>query len=188
MRGYSFYALAVILAIASAAGGYYLHQFRQNPIDSGHQQTAIVFEIGDRRPEFALPDLEGQYHSISQWDGKVLLINFWASWCPPCVREIPAFQEIYSDYRTQNVEVIGIALDEPQYIREFLLDKEVTYTQLHGQLEVIQLMSMLGNKYGTLPYTVALNSAGQIAAIASAGELDYAQIQALLDPLLERAD
>jgi peroxiredoxin len=179
-----FYALALGFAIASSVVGYYLHQLTQDTGAGELEQAAQVFTIGDHRPEFALPDLDGQMHSVSKWDGQVLLINFWASWCPPCVREIPALQRIYSDYRAQNVVVVGIALDEPDYIRSFLQDKQVTYTQLYGQLEILQLMKQLGNEHGTLPYTVVINRAGEIAAIARQGELDYAQFKALLDPLL----
>ena len=90
MRRLGFYALVLGLAVASSIGGYYLYQLTQGVSAGELEQTAHSFTIGDRRPEFSLPDLEGQLHSVSQWDGKVLLINFWEGWCPPCVREIAA--------------------------------------------------------------------------------------------------
>ncbi len=186
MHKIGFYALLLGITVVGVVGGYSLRQLAKNTNTSEIGQPVNQVTIGDQRPDFILPDLDGRLQGISRWDGKVLLINFWASWCPPCVREIPALQKIYRDYRAQGVEVVGIALDEPQHIRDFLHGEQVTYPLLHGQLDVIQLMGQMGNKYGTLPYTVVVNRAGDIAAIAQSGELDYAQIQALLDPLLKR--
>ena len=175
---------ALLLAIASG-GGFYLQQATQSHETEGSNSPIDKpLNIGDFRPEFSLPDLNGQMHTHSEWDGKTVLINFWASWCPPCVREIPAFQTIYDTYREKGVEVIGIAFDSPKNIRSFLADVKVTYPILHSQLEVASLMKKLGNYSGALPYTVAINSAGKIASVADPGELNYEQIAALLEPLL----
>lgn len=179
-----FFALAFGLAIVSGMVGFYLHQVLQgHSVRDGVEKTAVL-RIGDQRPDFSLADLDGQLQHIAQWDGNILLINFWASWCPPCVREIPALQKIHRDYHEKGVQVIGIALDEPGNIRDFLHDKKVTYPQLYGQRNVSQLMKQLGNQHATLPFTIVIGRDGAIAGVAPRGELDYQQIQGLLVPLL----
>ena len=183
MRGNTFYALLLGLAVTSGAGGFYFHQLTNNQ-DTTSPKSVEAVNLGDQRPTFSLPDLTGELQSIERWDGKILLINFWASWCPPCIREIPAFEAIYQDYRDDNLVVIGIAMDDVENIERFLSEVGVSYPIIHGQLEVSSLMRQLGNKVGALPYTVAIDSNGRFVAVAPHGELDYQQIESFITPFL----
>ena len=94
--------------------------------------------LGRHRPEFTLPDLDGQLRSISEWDGKVIALNFWATWCPPCLKEVPEFVLLQAKYQAQGLQFIGIALQRPEEVRDFVAENGMNYPVLAGELEVIK--------------------------------------------------
>ena len=138
---------------------------RRRTAGAGPQAAMEAQVLGVRRPEFTLPDLEGRQRSITEWDGKVVALNFWATWCPPCLKEVPEFVSLQEKYREQGLQFIGIALQKPEEVREFVAEHEVNYPILAGELEVIQLAEAYGNNIGALPYTVIIDRNGQIAHV-----------------------
>jgi thiol-disulfide isomerase/thioredoxin len=104
---------------------------------------------------------DGKTANTAQWRGKVLVVNFWASWCPPCVEEMPALDQLQREYMQQNVVFVGIGIDSPSNIREFLEKTPVSYPILIGGLEGSSLSKQMGNTQGALPYTVIINSKGK---------------------------
>ena len=96
----------------------FARQFSQQPPQA---QQAIPL------PEFSLPDTTGTIHSISEWQGKILVINFWATWCPPCLKEIPEFIQLQAEYADQNVQLIGIAIDEPELVDDYISFININY-------------------------------------------------------------
>ena len=184
---FSRYALLLVCAVISGISGLYGYRATiiNNDNNSTNAKMSKILTIGDRRPDFSLLGMNGELRTISEWDGRIILLNFWASWCSPCVREIPAFQKIYQDYRDQNVEVIGVAIDEPNNIRSYLKRVTVTYPILQGRVHGSALMQQLGNAHGTLPYTLVIDENARISIHSLNGELNYRQIQALLESLLE---
>lgn len=133
--------------------------------------------------EFSLPDLSGTLHPISEWKGKVLIINFWATWCPPCLKEIPDFIELQSEYAQQNVQFIGIAIDDPQLVEDYLSFIEINYPVLIAQTEGGKLSRKLGNTVNAVPYTLLVNTQNQII-FRHPGELSKQKIRELIKPLL----
>ena len=129
-----------------------------------------VAKIGAYRPEFSLPDLDGKMRQLSEWDGKVLVINFWATWCPPCRKETPAFVELQEKYGAQGLQFIGVAIDEKDNVIDFADTYGVNYPMLLGDLEAINTSKAYGNRFGTLPYTVIVDRKGNINFIQR-GEL-----------------
>lgn len=93
--------------------------------------------------------------------GKVVVINFWAPWCPPCVEEMPALNALHPELQAKHIELLGIAVDSPDNVREFLAKNHVDYPILMAQHEGIELTKKLGNTQGGLPYTVILNADGK---------------------------
>jgi cytochrome c biogenesis protein CcmG/thiol:disulfide interchange protein DsbE len=83
-------------------------------------------------PDFTLPDIEGRAVSLSDHKGKVVLVDFWATWCPPCRKELPAFQELQDRYRDKGLVIIGVSVDEngPEEVPGFLKDLGISYTNL----------------------------------------------------------
>ena len=118
--------------------------------------------IGQKRPAFELKDIDGKTRHVREWDGKYLVINFWATWCPPCRHEVPFFVDLQSRYGPQNLRFLGIAIDQPELVRKFASDLDINYPLLHGQLDAIEVGKAYGNSAGALPYTVLIGSTGRI--------------------------
>ena len=109
--------------------------------------------IGKSRPDMVMKDLEGEVRNINEWDGKVILVNFWATWCPPCLREIPLLIELQETYSAQGFQVIGIAIDDVDAVNDFADDMGINYPVLPGETEAIDLARQYGNRIDGLPYT-----------------------------------
>jgi len=126
--------------------------------------------IGSQRPEFSMPDIDGVTRKLSEWNGKVLVINFWATWCPPCRKETPAFVALQDQYGAQGLQFIGVAIDEKDNVEDFADTYGVNYPMLLGDLDAINTSKAYGNRFGTLPYTVIVDRQGKINFIQR-GEL-----------------
>ena len=171
-----------LLLVASGVGGFFFQQtvdqkwlsltMSESPVaqDELALKPVDVVQVGDALPDFVLSTLEGEQKTIKAWQGKTLLINFWATWCPPCVREIPLLVEGQKDWLGDQVQVIGIALDKPEKVQAFAEDFQINYPLLVGGMDAIELTRTLGNQYTTLPYTVFVDKNGIVRGV-HAGEL-----------------
>lgn len=107
-----------------------------------------------------LPDLSGRPQSLAQWKGKVLVVNFWATWCPPCKEEMPEFSRINTKYALNGVQFVGISIDSAEKVAEFRKEMDISYPLLISNLETLELSSDLGNRAKALPFTVILRPDG----------------------------
>jgi thiol-disulfide isomerase/thioredoxin len=123
---------------------------------------------------FARPD--GGELAVADFRGRPLLINFWATWCPPCLRELPAIDRFAGDFRA-SVQVIGLAVDREQPVREFLARQPVTFPVGLAALDGTELSRTLGNGAGGLPFTALLDTGGAIVQ-QKAGETTYDELAA----------
>ena len=160
----------LLVALASGMAGYLLFQARfapeSAPTSAAEKSSGgAISLVGMMRPDFSLPDLEGRHHGPGEWTGKVLILNFWASWCPPCLQEIPAFIRLQEKYADREVQFVGIALQRAEEIRDFVIAKGINYPVLVGEEEVIRVAEGYGNQLGTLPYTVFIDREQRIAFI-----------------------
>ncbi|MBV1875242.1 MAG: TlpA family protein disulfide reductase [Cycloclasticus sp.] len=114
------------------------------------------------RPEFSLPDLQGEPRNIKEWDGKYIVLNFWATWCPPCLKEIPEFIAIQKEYGEFNLQFIGVAIDNEVSVNQFALEMGMNYPNLVAEMQGIELARQYGNAMGALPFSVIINPEGQI--------------------------
>jgi peroxiredoxin len=136
-----------------------------------------VAERGDTIPELRLPDLDGRTVALPQdYAGRPMLINVWASWCGPCIEEMPELQRYSETQGERGVQVIGLALDDAESVREFLQRVPVRYPILLDTPGPADASVRLGNRRGVLPYSVLIGSDGRILRQRlgpfSSGELD----------------
>ncbi|MFO7859145.1 MAG: TlpA disulfide reductase family protein [Ectothiorhodospiraceae bacterium] len=124
--------------------------------------TWILWFQPETRPAFTMTDLEGDERAISEWDGDLVVLNFWASWCRPCVEEIPVFTELQADYGDQGLQMLGVAVDNRDAARDFSERLEMNYPSFQGTTSGMELVEAYGNQRGTLPYTVVIDRDGTI--------------------------
>ena len=164
--------IVAIIIIGAAALGYnawYKQQLRQDPAtvpESGDEQTLFSASlIGKQRPEFTLKDMIGVPRHLQEWDGRIIVLNFWATWCRPCLQEIPMLIDIQRQAGENTVRFIGIAVDDRATVETFL-DRtgiKFNYPVLIGNDDAIPIAVDYGNDTGILPYTVIIDAAGRIS-------------------------
>jgi peroxiredoxin len=138
---------------------------------------------GKRRPDFTLLDHAGEPVSAANFDDQVLLINFWATWCEPCTEEMPMLSELQGAYADRKVQIVGIALDDPQKATEFALELNIAYPVLTGTTDAILVGRQYGNRAGMLPYSVLVDRQG-VVRWSYLGALDRAELEAQIQALL----
>jgi thiol-disulfide isomerase/thioredoxin len=142
--------------------------------------AASAAAIPETRPEFTLSSLDGHRHAISEWDGKTLLVNFWATWCAPCRHEIPLLGSIRREYASKNVEIVGIAVDVAQDVRTFLQHTPIDYPVLTGEQDALDAAQAFGVNEMAFPFTAFIDAHGHVLTV-HLGELHEAQARAILD-------
>lgn len=126
---------------------------------------------------FNTPD--GTSLDLGALEGKITVLNFWATWCPPCVEEMPELEALYLELKPKNIEMIGIAVDTPDNVSQFLKKTKVSYTIVLAGIGGTALGKELGNTQGGLPYTVVLDEKGKVL-LTKAGRI---QMQTIRDTL-----
>ncbi|KJV05522.1 hypothetical protein VZ94_17595 [Methylocucumis oryzae] len=106
---------------------------------------------------FSLPDLTGQMQNSQQWQGKIRLINFWATWCPPCRQEIPELNRLQQAQSEKNLVVLGIAIDNESDVAAFIKTSAITYPVLLAPNQGMALSQQMGNLLGVIPFSVLVD-------------------------------
>ncbi len=152
--------------------------------------TKVPAPAGTIPPEAALSiaqasfyDLNERVQPLAQWKGKVMVVNFWATWCPPCLAEIPEFIQLQKQYEKQGVQFIGIAIDQKSKVQAYAKEVGMNYPVLLGDLAGIDLARRIGNPQGGLPYTVIVDRNGNIVT-TQLGAISHEKLEAILKPLL----
>ena len=173
-----FWLFAVPLACAALAAGVWFSRTHYVPHTA---ETSALTALHHA----TYPDPSGRPQALSQWDGKVRVVNFWASWCAPCREEMPDFDSLASHYRSHGVEFVGIAVDTPANVLAFLQQQPVSYPILVGEGSAHMLARQLGNTSGALPYTLVLDREGRVL-MQHLGRLPRATLDAVLRENLAR--
>ena len=128
----------------------------------------------------SFPDLAGRARRLSEWQGKVVLFNFWATWCAPCREEMPLLDALAQKYAFL---AVGIGIDSAAKIREFAANYSIRYEMLAAGVEAVRLMKELGNPGGGLPFSLLLDRSGRIAG-RKLGAFDRRELEGMVAPLL----
>jgi thiol-disulfide isomerase/thioredoxin len=129
-------------------------------------------------------DPDGRPQSLKQFQDKTIVLNFWATWCEPCLEEMPELSKIYTENKSKNLVVVGIAIDEERAVKSYLKKTKVAYPIFVDEDKGVILSKNLGNNEGILPYTVIINSKGNIQKTIL-GRVHKDQLDAILKPLLQ---
>ena len=176
--------LMVGLAVAGLASGYIFNNWQhQQKLAETKIASSDETVVSNVRPLFKLKDIEDKVRDVKEWDGKVLMINFWATWCPPCRREMPAFIDLQEKYQDKGFTIVGIALDEKQAVIDFTDPMDMNYPILLAEQEGITLSKAYGNNLGVLPFTVIIDRKGNIIH-RQRSELTFEQVEGMIKPLL----
>ena len=132
----------------------------------------------------SINDPEGKPQNLKQFENKIIVLNFWATWCEPCREEMPELSSFYNENQSKNVVVVGIAIDEAKAVKSYLKETKVIYPILVDEDKGVILSKNLGNNEGILPYTVIINSNGIIEKTIL-GRIHKDQLDATLKPLLQ---
>ncbi|HUW51473.1 MAG TPA: redoxin family protein [Sulfuricella sp.] len=151
----------------------------------GKSRETTAAQEASAEPVFAasFKDLDDKLQPLKQWRGKVVVLNFWAPWCPPCREEIPDFIKLQDKYRERGLVFVGLALDEKAKVQVFADEAGINYPILLGDMEAVDLARKIGNRLGGLPFTVVIDRNGRIAA-NEVGGLSMARMEKIVAPLL----
>ncbi|HEY0748206.1 MAG TPA: TlpA disulfide reductase family protein [Steroidobacteraceae bacterium] len=186
---------AALILLLGVWGGLKLHSYRSasqgSPVPAGQAsapgpQDYSLAEppfphpvIPKDLPEFALKDLSGKSTPISAWAGKSLMINFWATWCAPCRREIPLLNALATDWAGRDLTVVGIAVDYPDKVEEFVTRFKIHYPILIGEQDALDVAASFGMDSPAFPFTVFTDRRGEVVALF-VGELHRRQADFIL--------
>jgi thiol-disulfide isomerase/thioredoxin len=166
----------LVVAVVAGIAGYYFNSASPNrpAVDLAARKLLLA----------SFTDLDGKMRTLSPLRGKVLIVNFWATWCLPCREEIPELRKVRRKYADNGVEMTGIALDSVSKVRDYAAEMNIDYSLLIGNADTLAIGKDLGNHAGVLPFTVVLDRAGRVAYI-HAGALTEATLDTALAPLLQ---
>jgi peroxiredoxin len=191
------FGLVALIAVAAAAG-YFIQQSRvpKSPLkpvaeapapvaapaadgQPAAAQAPVARTLPNVLPTFTLKDRDGKPRTLADWKGKTLVVNYWATWCPPCIREIPLLSKLRKDHQSRGVEVIGIAVDIRDDVLAFAAKKSLDYPLLIGEDDGLAAVTAMGMD-PTFPFTVFADREQRIVAL-KVGELHEDEAELILD-------
>lgn len=175
-------ALILVIAIAGAIGGFLAGGWlRPLPAQPANPHA---LKIGDALPHVQRPDIDGKLRSLDEWRGKLVLVNFWASWCEPCREEMPLLDKTQARLAGKGLQIVGIAFDDVAATKGFLTRTPVHYPILvDDPARADDISAAFGNDHNVLPYTVLIGSDGHVLA-RRAGKFSEETLNAWLSPHL----
>ena len=168
------------LGVAALAAGLYVGGLgRTDAPKSAPADSAVATSLLG----LALPDADGKEQRIDQWRGKVIVVNFWATWCAPCREEMPEFVRAQKEFGPRGLQFVGIAVDQAEKVRQFETEIGLNYPSLIGGFGAMELSKALGNSVMALPFSVVVDRQGSVVH-TQLGILKPAKLDAIVKQLL----
>jgi thiol-disulfide isomerase/thioredoxin len=199
--------LAIALLVAAGAGGFVAYRLwaghastltpvqypgavRSKPAATADQPDetgpTAAKRIPERLPEVSMPDSQGVAHKLSEWRGRPLMVNFWATWCDPCRREIPLLKSLRHERAAESLEVVGIAVDFQDAVMDYTRKIGIDYPVLIGEKDGMAAIDAFGMDT-VFPFTVFADKEGRIFTV-KVGELHSDEAKLILDGLRDVDD
>ncbi len=175
-------ALAVVAAAAVAGGLAAGHLFRGGPVENVADAAPATGSPVDQLWAAALTDTDGKPATLGVFKGQKVVVNFWASWCGPCVEEMPALVALSHEYKQKGIRFVGIGVDSGQNVKNFLQKVKVDYPVFVSGYAGADLARNFGNTAGALPFTVVIDEHGKIRE-TKLGQIQPAELKKTLDAL-----
>ena len=176
--------LIVFVAVLGAVLGLVTGSRFGLPPERSPPAGMTILKTGDMRTDLRLPGVDGQPHQLSDWDGKLVLLNFWATWCGPCREEMPLLSQTGAKYSRNGLQVVGIAIDDADAVKDFLRSSPVRYPILIGGEDDPNASLLFGDTRSVLPYSVLIGRNGIVLA-QRAGSFTASELAGWLQPHLE---
>lgn len=164
--------LIVFIACLALAAGVMARSRQNVPPQAAVDLAAVSF-----------PDLNGQAHRMDEWKDKVLVVNFWATWCPPCLEEMPAFVKLQEEFAGKGLQFAGIAIDDAASVKEYLKTTPVNYQILIGEEGGEDWAAKLGNHAHVLPFSAVFDRGGKLVHVET-GAFTRDEILKVLEPMM----
>jgi peroxiredoxin len=168
--------LGVAVAGAAALLGAGAAWWRLRPTDPSDRAVSLLFAQ-------SLPDAQGRPLALSGFAGRPLVLNFWATWCPPCVEEMPELSELHADLSRRGLQTLGIAIDTAVKVADFAAKRPVSYPLAVAGMSGTELVRQFGNPTGALPFTVLIDRDGRIVH-RILGRFDIVKLRGIAEQLL----
>ena len=173
--------LIVLIAVAGALLGLFAGSYFNRPQVAGLPAGAGVLARGGQLADLQLPDANGRAHRLGEWHGKLVLVNFWASWCEPCREEMPLLEAASRKYAKDGFAVVGVAVDDPGAVAAMLKSRPVSYPILLGGDDTLQAA---GDGRGVLPYSLLIGPDGKMITLRAGSFTSTASLASWIEPHL----
>lgn len=183
------------LALAAGllgAGGYLAYDRWLSPTGAANNTTVPTSgmanelerpKVPETRPEFTLKNLQGEPVAMSHWQGKAVVVNFWATWCGPCQREIPLLNRMAAEYGPKGLHIVGIAVDFAEDVQKFVAKTPLDYPTLVGEEDGAAAATAFGIDSLAFPFTAFTDKQGRVLSV-HLGELHEPELRVILDAIV----
>jgi thiol-disulfide isomerase/thioredoxin len=170
--------LLLVAAIVALGAGYWAAQLLHAPKATDDAASGFIDLSGT--------DLDGRPRQLSEWRGKVIVLNFWATWCPPCKEEIPLFIATQTRLGASGLQIVGVAIDQPPEVAAYQQQAAINYPILIADTSVYKVMEVYGNTHAGLPFSVVIDRNGAVRQ-RKLGAFRGKELDDSLAPLLAKA-
>jgi thiol-disulfide isomerase/thioredoxin len=175
--------IALNLALTAIIGMGIWLSFHNNSADTSTSNADKI--LPQQLPSFSMQDTFGTTRHSSEWSNKIVIVNFWATWCPPCLEEMPELVVFQDQYSSQGVQVVGVAVDNLEQVKSFMELYDINFPVVLGQDDAIELGKKMGNRISALPYTAIFDRNGK-TLYAQPGKISIDILERVVKPQLSK--